>query len=279
MKNWDSKSIIEQEGTIFLNSEIFKINYLLNEYPFREGQYKEMLAYSKEVKNGKAPKNMLLKGTFATGKTSILKLYLRTMKDDYPNIIISYINCNINRTENEIFNKIYESIFDLHKKQGSHTKWLYNKCFRKLETSNKTLILGLDDIEGIKNKIELNNLFSKLLRVKELYPKVKISLIIVGHTNIELNLENKVKTVMVSLPIEFPSYNKEQIYQILKSRCEIGFYPGVISEEILKLVVDETYDRGNLRDGINILGAAGACAEIDNSSKILKKHLKLNLKK
>ena len=112
MKNWDSKSIIEQEGTIFLNSEIFKINYLLNEYPFREGQYKEMLAYSKEVKNGKAPKNMLLKGTFATGKTSILKLYLRTMKEDYPNIIISYINCNINRTENEIFNKIYESIFD-----------------------------------------------------------------------------------------------------------------------------------------------------------------------
>lgn len=272
----NTEILIEEEGTIFINKDIFDINYMLETYPFRDEQLNQMITHSIDIKENKAPKKMLLKGGFATGKTSTMKLYFKRIEKEYSNVICTYINCQIMDSENEIFNEIYQNLFNYETKQGSHTKWLYTKIVNKLRKEKKILILGLDDIDSIKNKKELNNLLSKILRVNEAYKDVQIGLIMAGNPIFQLKLDPKVSTVFNKVSIPFPNYSKNQIRYILKLRCQEGFYQGVISEEVLENVVDKTFDEGNLRTGITLLCIAGENAEENNSMKILKKHLELD---
>jgi cell division control protein 6 len=271
----DLKRFIEEEGTIFLNSDVFNLDYVPDTYPFRDEQLNQMASYSKDITHGKAPKTMLLKGGYATGKTSTLKNFFKLLNQGFPNVICVYVHCQFINTEHEILIEIFNHIFDFNAKSGTNTKYLFNKIIKKLKDDNIILVIGLDEYDSLKNSSELNKVLFKFLRVKEKFDNVEIGLIVVGSSVLALKLEDSVKTIFKRIPINFPTYSKQQLYYILKLRCQEGFYPGVISEDILLEVVQRTYDEGNLRYGILLLGAAGNNAERENSNKILKKHLNL----
>lgn len=56
------KNIIEEEGTIFLDDEIFTLEYVPEEYEHRTNQLKSMAIHSKNIKHGLNPKTLSLKG-------------------------------------------------------------------------------------------------------------------------------------------------------------------------------------------------------------------------
>lgn len=271
----DLLSIIEEEGTIFLNRDVFNTDYIPEIYPFRDEQLNQMAYNSRDLVNGKAPKTMLLKGGFATGKTSTLKNYFKMLNQGLHNVICIYIHCQFSNTEHEILAEIFDTLFDFKCKPGTNTKYLFNKIIKKLKDENIVLLLGLDEYDSLKNSHELNNVLYKFLRAKEKYETVEIGLIIVGSSVLALRLEDSVYTIFKRIPINFYNYDKHQLYYILKLRCQEGFYPGVINEDVLNEVVNRTYDEGNLRYGILLLGAAGDNAEIENCNHIKKRHLKL----
>lgn len=271
----DLKSIIEEEGTIFLNRDVFNLDYIPERYPFRDEQLQEMASNSKDLINGKAPKTMLLKGGYATGKTSTLKNFFNMINEGFPNVKCIYIQCQFSNTEHDILGEIFNTIFDYKAKTGTNTKFLFDKIVKKLKDEDLILVLGFDEFDSLKNSHELNNVLYKFLRVNEKFDSVQIGILIVGSSVLALRLEDSVHTIFKRIPINFPNYNREQLYYILKLRCQEGFYPGVISEDILLKVVQETYEEGNLRYGILLLGAAGNNAERENSKEIQMRHLKL----
>lgn len=271
----DLKSIIEEEGTIFLNRDVFNLDYIPDVYPFRDEQLKEMASNSKDLIYNKAPKTMLLKGGYATGKTSTLKNFFKMINEGFPNVKCIYIQCQFTNTEYEILTEIYNNLFDNKIKFGTHSKYIFNKIIKKLKDEDLVLVLGLDEYDNIKNSIELNNILYKFLRTKEKYESVEIGIIIVGSSVLSIRLDDSVYTIFKRIPITFPNYSREQLYSILKLRCQEGFYPGVISEDILLNVVQKTFDEGNLRYGILLLGAAGNNAERENCNKIYRRHLQL----
>lgn len=80
-------------------------------------------------------------------------------------------------------------------------------------------------------------------------------------------------TVYHPIEIEFTPYRYEEIHHILKERCGIGFYNGVISKEIIQEVAKRAYESGDLRYGLKLLAKLGEKAEFSGSKQILIEHL------
>ena len=68
------------------------------------------------------------------------------------------------------------------------------------------------------------------------------------------------------------------MFDILKDRIRAGFYPDVISDELINQIADHASAAGDLRIGIDLLRVSGNFAEADASRTIEQKHLMEALK-
>ena len=99
MKQKTIFDLIEEEGSIFKNREVFTTEYIPEFYQYRNHQLDTMAFHSRRVEHNRAPYHMLLKGRNATGKTSTLKRYFQLISERFPNVFTVYINCRLHRTE------------------------------------------------------------------------------------------------------------------------------------------------------------------------------------
>ena len=73
--------------------------------------------------------------------------------------------------------------------------------------------------------------------------------------------------------IIFSPYTVQQMFEILKDRTNAGFYPNVISDNILNQIAEYASSPRGLRIGIDLLRVSGNFAEADASRIIREKHL------
>lgn len=259
--------IIEEEGRIFKNKEVFSLEYIPEEYEFRTGQLEAMSFYSRKLRKDKQPNNMLLKGDNATGKTTTVKKYFSLVNEYFDSVITVHINCQIYRTEYEIFSRIYKKLFK--KSIATLTSVdFHDEIMNYLIDKNKILIVALDDYEVIKNSVELNRTLYSLLRAHESYPGVKITVIIITSKKENVLINLNVSTLLLPIEIHFPLYTKDQIYKILKQRVELGFYPDVVRDTTFYKIVNQCYKLKNIRFGIKELEKLGEKAEFKGKCKI-----------
>jgi cell division control protein 6 len=74
-------------------------------------------------------------------------------------------------------------------------------------------------------------------------------------------LDPRVVSVFQPEEIIFPLYTRSEIRDILGRRVQMGFYPGVMADDVLEVVVDCTERSGDLRVGIDLLKRSGLSAE------------------
>ncbi|MCL2115070.1 MAG: AAA family ATPase [Methanobrevibacter sp.] len=265
--------IVREYGSIFKNREIFTMEYIPDIYKYLDSQLTKMAIYSKEVDNGITPQNMRLIGGCATGKTSTTMKYFSMMEKRFTNVVCVYINCQINTTEYKIFSKIYKKLFGKQVNVSGLSKFnIYDEVMEYLVKKGKVLIVALDDYNYIKTGQELNMTLYNLLRAHESYNGVKVSVLTIINTNEDILIDPQVSTIFHPIEVEFDNYKRYEIYDILKKRCQAGFYHNVVSERVLNKVVNRTYDSGDLRYGIKLLSKAGEKAEKESSVNILSKH-------
>jgi cell division control protein 6 len=118
-------------------------------------------------------------------------------------------------------------------------------------------------------------------RINQELKKAKVS--IIGITN-DLHfidtLDARVKSSLSEEEILFPPYNALELQDILKQRVELGFYPGVVSEEVIpKCAALAAQEHGDARRALDLLRVAGEIAERENDSKITEKHVDAALEK
>lgn len=266
--------IVREYGSIFKKREVFTMDYLPEVYKYRDSQLTKMAIYSKEVDNGIAPQNMTLIGGCATGKTTTITKYFSMMEQRFNNVVCVHINCQINTTEYKVFSKIYKKLFGKQISVSGLSKFnIYDEVMEFLIKEKKILIVALDDYNYMKTGEELNRTLYNLLRAHESYNGAKVSVLTIINTNDDIVIDPQVSTIFHPIEIKFDHYDRYAIYDILKNRCQIGFYHNMISERVLNKIVDQTYDMGDLRYGIKLLSKAGERAEKENSLNILTKHL------
>lgn len=259
---------------VFLNKNVFEMSYNPEVYLYRDPQLNKMVTHSQALTYGFSPHNFLLTGGYATGKTSVLKYYFKILDEGFDNVINTYVNCKLHHTEHQIFGKIYKQLFGKSSSiVGKSSELLFDKIVEYLVENKKILIVGLDDFDNLKNRGSLNKLLYSLLRAHETEPNVQISVITVSNRG-NMLIDPDVETMFNRITVFFDQYNENQMYNILKLRCDYGFYPHVISDDLIHLVAKMAYDDGDLRYAIKLLNRAGEEAEKAGTGKILREYLK-----
>lgn len=268
---------IEQEGTLFKRSEVFTLEYMPENLRFRTKEIQAMGIYSRSLNSGYAPPNMEITGAYATGKTTAVLKYFELIENKF-NVATVYINCEYNKTQNQMLIKIYNKLFNKKTKTRITDYLLKNKIMNYLHETGKILVVYIDDYGS--NKInsqdieEINKFIYTLFRGHETRRNVKASLItITNRKYINFILSQSAETMFNPIEINFDAYELDEMYHILKDRCDLGFARGVISEDVIYAVANHAYQEGDLRLGINCLYEGGRNAELLNSRTIEREHL------
>jgi cell division control protein 6 len=145
---------------------------------------------------------------------------------------------------------------------------------KHLKNNDQALVVALDDVNYLFHSKNANKIFYDILRAYEEFEGVRTGLFaVISDIEFRYILDKNVKSVFIPQEVIFDPYTYSEMNDILKERVKAGFYPDVISDEILDRVTENTNAVGDLRVGIDLLGLLGNIAEADASKTIEEKHL------
>lgn len=260
-----TKKLLMWDETLFRDPEVFEIDYVPEQFNYRETQMKELAFQVRPGLRGGRPLNTVCKGLPGTGKTTSVRKLFSEIEETTKKLVPVYINCQIDNTKFAIFSQIYRKLSG-HLPPGSGTsfKQVFDAVARIVQKDQLVLIIALDDSNYLLYENEINKVLYALLRSHEAFPGTRIGVIaIISDLDVDLSqvVDARVASVFRPLDIYFPPYNEEEVHTILHERVMQGFFPSALSEELLDLVVQQTMKSGDLRVGIDLLKRAALSAE------------------
>lgn len=267
----DLQDILLHDETIFKDVRVFNSDYLPEKFKLRQSQMEEMAFSLRPALHGGKPSNNILLGPPATGKTTaIKKLFEMAQLDCEDDIICVYVNCQLHSTKFGIFSQIYKKIFGHNPPEtGVPFARIYNKIMNELYDTDKALIVALDDINHLFHGNIISQIFYDILRAHESYEGVRTGIFaVLSDVEFRFILDKNVGSIFNAAEINFKPYTYEETYNILKERVNLGFYPNVISNDLLEEITTYTFENGDLRLGIDLLRISGNNAEVRASRRI-----------
>lgn len=263
------------EETLFKNITAFNPDYIPENYLHRESQMEALAICLRPALKGGKPVNSVVMGSPATGKTTAIHKIFEMVEERSEKVVCAYVNCQLYNTRFNIFSQIYKHIFGfLPAETGVPFSRIYGEIMKKLSNDGKALVVALDDVNHLFYTKNANQILYDILRAHEVFPGVRTGVFaIISDIKFRYMLDKNVSSIFIPQEIIFEPYTWHEIRDILKDRVKVGFYPSVLSDELLDQITDLTQSAGDLRVGIDLLRTSGNFAEADASKKILKKHL------
>ncbi len=269
------EDILMFDETIFQNINAFNPDYMPPNYNFRDTQMEGMAMSIRPSIRGGRPTNTVVLGSCATGKTTAVKKVFELVERTSDKVICCYINCQLHTTRFGIFSQIYKKIFGHQPPEtGVPFSRIYDKVMKYLASEGKALVVALDDVNYLFQSQNANKVFYDLLRAYEEFGDVRVGIFaILSDLEFRFALDKNVNTVFIPQDIIFQPYSYSEIFSILSDRAKAGFFPGVISDEVLEEIANHTLEEGDLRIGIDLLRVAGNIAEANASRTINLEHV------
>ncbi|MBN2101956.1 MAG: ORC1-type DNA replication protein [Candidatus Aenigmarchaeota archaeon] len=267
----NTKDMLLDNETLFKNEEVFTPDYVPDEIAFRDSQIKEMTFAIKPAMRGGRPSHMFLIGPTGTGKTTCIQHLFSEIRETTKSVIPIHLNCQILSTPFKILAEIHKQVLGiLPPETGVPLTKVQDDIFGYAVREKKTLLVALDDIIPLFTGDTANKLLYALLRAHESFPGIKVAVFAVSTEDMLHLLDDRVRSIFMPNRIEFPPYKTEEIFQILKERSRLGFYPGVLSDSIIRKISGQTND---MRVAIDTLRKCALNAEMDASREVKEKHL------
>jgi cell division control protein 6 len=268
------EDILMFDETLFQDINVFDPDYYPHNYNFRDTQMEAMAMSIRPAMRGGKPSNAVVLGSPATGKTTAIRKVFELVEKNTEKVVCVYINCQLHTTRFGIFSQIHKKIFGhIPPETGVPFSRIYDKIMKELQKDGKALVVALDDINYLFQSKNANKVVYDLLRAYEEYPGVKSSIFaILSDLEFKYAFDKNVNTVFIPQEIIFPLYTYSEIESILRDRVNKGFFPDVISDDIIEQIAMYTLDNGDLRVGINLLRSCGNFAEADASREITQEH-------
>ena len=265
------EDILMFDETVFQNINAFNPDYMPANYNFRDSQMEGIAISIKPPMRGGRPTNSVVLGSCATGKTTAVKKVFELVERNSDKVICCYINCQLHTTRFGIFSQIHKKIFGHQPPEtGVPFSRVYEKVIKHLVSEDKALIVALDDVDYLFQSQNANKVFYDILRAYEEFPGVRTGIFaILSDLEFRYALDKNVNTVFIPQDIVFQPYTYTEIFSILSDRAKAGFFPNVISDEVLEEIAMHTLEVGDLRVGIDLLRVCGNIAEA-NASKTIK---------
>ena len=256
--------VMENDNSVFKNQNVFSIDYAPESIQCRDKELKSILINIKPLLNNNKVLNTILMGNSSTGKTTVIKYALREI-EEHTNIKTGYINCNIPDTVRKCYYQLYSRLFELKPHNNLSTEILEEAILEKLEEGS--FILVIDDINQLSKK-DANRLINELFRANEYYHLNMAIILVINNILFKYSLEKNTQTMLQCQEIMFHDYTEEEIYSILKYRCDLGFKKGVIEEEQIEKISQNVARYTSLRRGLTILNLLGQKIESENRDTI-----------
>jgi cell division control protein 6 len=261
------KNLLMWDETLFRDPEVFETDYVPEQFNFRDTQMQELAFQVRPGLRGGRPLNTICRGLPGTGKTTSVRKVFAEIEDHTKKLVPVYINCQIDNTKFAVFSQIYRKLSGhLPPASGTSFKQVFDAVARLLQKEGAVLIVCLDDANYLLYENEINRVLYTLLRAHESYPGTRIGVIaIISDMTVDLlqDVDPRVASVFRPTEIYFSPYSEEEAHNILDERVKQGLYPGVLSQNMLDLVVKQTIKSGDLRVGIDLIKRATLSAEHD----------------
>jgi archaeal cell division control protein 6 len=269
------EDILLFDETIFKNIEAFNPDYVPDNYLHRESQMESLAICLRPTLKGGRPINTVVLGSPATGKTTAINKIFNMVENNSDKVVCVYVNCQLHTTRFNIFSQIYNKIFGhMPPETGVPFSRIYGSIMKYLQNEKKSMVVALDDVSYLFHSKNANKIFYDILRAHEEFKGVKTGIFaILSDIEFRYMLDKNVTSVFIPQEIVFDPYSTPEMFDILKDRVRAGFYPDVISDELLNMIAEHASEVGDLRMGIDLLRVSGNFAEADASKTIEEKHL------
>lgn len=275
------RDLLDYEESLFRDERVFDLDYIPERFIHRDAQMQEIAYCLLPALRGRRAVNALILGSTATGKTTAVKLRFAELERESERAVCVHINCKLVDTRYGVFAQIYRKLFGHSPPDtGLPLSRLYERIFTKLVGEERSLVVALDDMNYLFYTKAGNDVLYDLLRAPEIFPGAKVAVFgIVSSVDMKLALDPRVSSTFRYREIFFPPYTKAEMFDILKLRAELGFFPGVIEDEIIEKITQLAWEQGDLRVGIELLRMSGVIAEAEASRKIEEEHVERAYKK
>ena len=271
------KTLLMWDETLFRDPEVLEIDYVPEQFEFRDAQMRELAFQIRPGLRGGRPLNTICKGLPGTGKTTSIRKLFAEIEESTKKLVPVYINCQIDNTKFAIISQIYRKLVGhLPPSSGTSFKQVFDAIARILVKEEIVLLVALDDANYLLYENEINKVLYTLLRSHESYEGTRIGVIVIlSDLDVDLTraIDARVASVFRPAEIYFPPYENAEVHEIMKARAMQGLFQGVLSEEMLDLVVEQTLKSGDLRVGIDLLKRATLAAERAARRSIMKEDI------
>ena len=268
------EDILMYDESLFQNINAFDPDYVPENYRYRDTQMEAMAMSIRPAMRGGQPSNAIILGSPATGKTTAIRKVFELVEKTTEKVVCVYINCQLHTTRFGIFSQIFKKIFGhIPPENGVPFSRIYDQIMQYLQKNQKSLVIALDDVNYLFQSNTANKVFYDILRAYEEYPGVRTSIFaILSDLEFKYAFDKNVNTVFIPQEINFPLYTYSETESILRDRVIAGFFPNVLSDDILEQISMYSHENGDLRIGINLLKSCGNIAEADASREITQEH-------
>ena len=198
------KNLLMWDETLFRDPEVLEIDYVPEQFEFRDAQMRELAFQIRPGLRGGRPLNTVCKGLPGTGKTTSIRKLFAEIEDTTKKLVPVYINCQIDNTKFAIISQIYKKLSGhLPPSSGTSFKQVFDAVARILVKEEIVLLVALDDANYLLYENEINKVLYTLLRSHETYEGTRIGVIvIVSDLDVDLSRAVDARVASVFRPAE-----------------------------------------------------------------------------
>lgn len=245
---------------IIKNEPALMAQNLEHENLCRKDDEERIISAIKPIAHGNPCENLFVHGPAGSGKTTMLKHVLDQLKNYNRKVLCLYVNCWYHSTSMAIYTKIADALGEPVSRRGRATDEIFDRIIELMKYQKTPVMLVLDEIDGLMCRDDtrvLHNI-TRIAPEEALFGLIGIS----NDKNILSRVHTKTRDQLRFTPFEINGYNKEQLFNLLKARAEIGLIEDSYSDEILGRVAELAYDNnGNGKFALEILWKSAKHAE------------------
>ena len=247
---------------IIRDQELFHEKYLPDSILMRERQVRELTNCLAPALRKSSPFHVWLYGPAGAGKTATARYVLQQLKREH-RLLGVYVNCWEQSSLYFVLSKILDDLRIVHT-DVRDTSFKRERLLRSLR--GEPLIVILDEIDKPAPH-ERNAILYNLSRLD------KSGLISICNSRyFYFMAEDRVKSRIAPVQIEFPPYSLSEVAGILKSRAELGMVEGSWDSSHVRRIAE--LSAGDARAAIQAFLRAGLMAEQERCDKIQPGHIR-----
>ncbi len=266
---------------VFKDKDTLSADFAPENVPHREKQIRELALMVAPVLRGEKPSNIFMYGKTGTGKSLCIKRVSSSLQETAEStgrkLKVIYLNCKMRKVADTEYRLLAQLIsFFGHEVPftGLPPNTLYKRLFDLLETNGGNVILVLDEIDALLEKVG-DDLLYNMTRINQELNGAKITIVgISNKVSFIDSLDPRIRSSLSEEEMIFPPYNANELRDILAERSKTAFNENTVDYAVItKCAALAAQENGDARKALDLLRVAAELAERENGTKVTERHV------